>query len=128
MSNAATQNVLQAKNWHNLIKPEAIQANENNSKPNSATFRIKPLERGYGNTLGNSLRRVMLSSLQGAAIMAMKFDGVVHEFSSIAGVKEDISHIILNVKKVRVNNIASETRKISLNAEGPCEVTAGMMS
>ena len=90
-----------SKNWTNLIKPIALETDFDTLKPNYGKFVAKPLERGYGQTLGNSLRRVLLSSLQGAGIVAIKVDGVEHEFGTINNVKEEVSEIILNLKEVR---------------------------
>ncbi len=116
-----------SKNWNSLIKPSKIEYDSNNIKNNSATVVIKPLERGYGVTLGNALRRVLLSSLQGAAITKMKVQGAVHEFSSIAGVKEDLVDIVLNVKKIIIKMNSAEST-IYLQAKGPCVVRAGMIT
>lgn len=114
-----------SKNWNELIKPTKLMVDLSNS--NSAEILIEPLEPGFGLTLGNALRRVLLSSLQGAAITAVQIEGVVHEFSSIPGVKEDVTDIILNFKSVIVHMESSERKKLSLNAVGPCVVTAGMI-
>jgi DNA-directed RNA polymerase subunit alpha len=89
------------KNWNSLIKPSKIIYDGANNESNVANIKIEPLERGYGLTLGNALRRILLSSLQGAAITAVKIPGVEHEFSAKAGVKEDVVDIILNLKKSR---------------------------
>ena len=90
-------------------------------------FVVEPLERGYGTTLGNSLRRIMLSSLPGTAVSQVKLDGVVHEFSSIPGVKEDVTEIIMNIKKLAIKNTSdsTETKTVYLDFEGECVVTAG---
>ncbi len=114
-----------SKNWNELIKPSKLMVNLNS--PNLAEILIEPLEPGFGLTLGNALRRVLLSSLQGAAITSIQIEGVVHEFSSIAGVKEDVTDVVLNFKGVIVHMEASERKKLSLNAVGPCVVTAGMI-
>ena len=90
-----------AKNWTDMIKPLALEVDNESLKPNYGKFVAKPLERGYGQTLGNSLRRTLLSSLQGAGIVAIKIDGVEHEFDTINNVKEEVSEIILNLKEVR---------------------------
>jgi len=87
-------------------------------------FVVEPLERGYGTTLGNALRRIMLSSLPGAAVTSVKIDGVLHEFSTIPGVKEDVTEIILNLKKLAVRLNGDDTKRVIINAVGPCEVTA----
>ena len=88
-------------------------------------FVVEPLERGYGTTLGNSLRRIMLSSLPGAAISQVKIDGVLHEFSSIPGVKEDVTEIVLNIKGLIANLHCDGPKTVEISAEGPCNVTAG---
>ena len=90
-----------AKNWTDMIKPLALEVDNESLKPNYGKFVAKPLERGYGQTLGNNLRRTLLSSLQGAGIVAIKIDGVEHEFDTINNVKEEVSEIILNLKEVR---------------------------
>ena len=86
-------------------------------------FVVEPLERGYGNTLGNSLRRILLSSLPGAAVTSVRIDGVVHEFSTIPGVKEDVTEIILNLKKLAINLHGDDKKRAMINVSGPCEVT-----
>lgn len=117
------------KNWNSLIKPSKIICVDSGTedKTNVANIVVEPLERGFGLTLGNALRRVLLSSLQGAAITAMKIPGVVHEFSSESGVKEDVIDLILNVKNIAIRMHSSDKRIIRLNAKGPCVVTAGMI-
>ncbi|MCA3254713.1 MAG: DNA-directed RNA polymerase subunit alpha, partial [Alphaproteobacteria bacterium] len=92
-----------------------------------ATFVAEPLERGFGLTLGNSLRRVLLSSLQGAAVTAIKIDGVLHEFSSLSGVREDVTDIVLNVKQVAIRYQGDGAKRLHLTATGPGEVTAGQI-
>ena len=91
---------------------------------NHAVFSVSPLERGFGNTLGNALRRVMLSSLPGGAVYSVKIDGVFHEFSSIKGVKEDVTLIILNIKTLILKVTGEESYTLRINAKGPCTVTA----
>ena len=88
-------------------------------------FVVEPLERGYGTTLGNSLRRVLLSSLPGVAVTTIKVDGILHEFSTIPGVKEDLTDIVLNIKGVTAKMHRDTQKLVYLSAEGPCEVTAG---
>lgn len=90
-----------------------------------ARFKVGPLERGFGITLGNSLRRILLSSLPGYAINAIKIDGVNHEFSTIPGVTEDVTDLILNLKQVCLKSHDLDDKQISIKAKGPCEVTAG---
>lgn len=115
-----------SKNWNDLIKPTKLVV-EHEKNNNCAEIVAEPLERGFGLTIGNVLRRVLLSSLQGAAVTSIKIDGVVHEFSSIPGVREDITDIILNIKALVIKVHAPEKKRITLNAVGPCEVTAGMI-
>src|ERR1700752_5084295 len=91
-----------AKNWRELIRPRQLEADASEGSGTYGRFTCEPLERGFGTTLGNALRRVLLSSLQGAAITAVKIDGVLHEFSTIPGVMEDVSDIVLNLKEVRL--------------------------
>ena len=87
-------------------------------------FVVEPLERGFGNTLGNSLRRVLLSSLEGCAVTSLKIDGVLHEFSTITGVKEDVTEIVLNMKSLVAKLVDVAPKVVTIDAEGPCEVTA----
>ena len=116
------------KNWQELQKPDHISVKSSEYNPRQAVITVSPLERGFGITLGNSLRRILLSSLQGAAITAVQIQGVVHEFSSIAGVREDVTDLILNIKGVSVSMEQEGARKVRLSAEGPLAVTAGMIS
>lgn len=88
-------------------------------------FVVEPLERGFGNTLGNSLRRVLLSSLEGCAVTSIKIDGVLHEFSTIPGVKEDVTEIVLNMKSVVAKLYETSPKVVEISAQGPCVVTAG---
>ncbi len=111
------------KNWRELIKPKKIEVDT--CTDTYGKFIAEPLERGYGVTIGNSLRRILLSSLQGAAITSVRFDGVLHEFSSIPGVKEDVSDIILNLKQVRLKMDGEGPKTISLNITEPGDVKAG---
>ena len=109
-------------NWQHMIKPEKVEVSSN---PSYGKFVCEPLERGYGITLGNSLRRTILSSLYGAAITMVKFEGVMHEFSVIPGVLEDVSEIILNLKEVRFKISDAEPKTVRIEASGETEVTAG---
>ncbi len=95
---------------------------------NYGNFVVEPLERGFGNTLGNSLRRILLSSLPGVAPSSIKIDGVMHEFSTISGVKEDVTEIVLNVKNILARLNCSEPKTVEIKAKGPCIVTAGMIT
>lgn len=115
------------KNWQELIKPSNIEVEHAEGSNRKATIVVEPLERGFGMTLGNALRRVLLSSLQGAAVTAIQVDGVLHEFSSIPGVREDVSDIILNIKTLALRYDGEGTRRMTLKAEGAGEVTAAMI-
>ena len=108
-------------NWQELMKPEKVQVTSN---PSYCKFVCEPLERGFGITIGNSLRRVILSSLYGAAIVSVKFDAVMHEFSAIPGVLEDVSEIILNLKQVRFKVADPEPKVVRIEASGEGQVTA----
>ena len=115
------------RNWQELIRPEkpVIEAGGDGSR--KARMIAEPLERGFGVTLGNSLRRVLLSSLQGAAVTAVQIDGVVHEFSSLEGVREDVVDIILNIKQLALRMHAEGPKRMTLRATGPGPVTAGQI-
>ena len=115
------------KNWKEIIKPSKLQVKSDVDNENTSTIIAEPLERGYGVTLGNALRRILLSSLQGSAITSMYVQGVLHEFSSIQGVGEDLTDIILNVKGIKVKLDYNGEKKINLNIDGPTTVTAGMI-
>ena len=115
------------KNWKELIKPGKLEVQPGDDPKRDATVVAEPLERGFGLTLGNALRRVLLSSLQGAAITSLKIDGVLHEFSSIPGVREDVTDIVLNVKAIGLRMHGDGPKRIHLKASGPGEVTAGQI-
>ena len=117
-------NVLQ-KNWQDLIKPNKLEIAPGRDRNRVATVVAEPLERGFGMTLGNALRRVLLSSLQGAAITTVHIDGVLHEFSSIPGVREDVTDIILNIKEIALRIHADGVKRMVLKKEGPGVVRAG---
>ena len=114
------------KNWQELIKPTNLEVTSGEGG-NKAKIVVEPLERGFGLTLGNALRRVLLSSLQGGAVTAIKIDGVLHEFSVIPGVREDVTDIVLNVKGLAVAVHSEGQKMMTLKAEGPCTVTAAMI-
>lgn len=123
MSNATNTNI--AKNWRDLMKPTKLDFKGDKDSLNKlATVVAEPLERGFGTTLGNALRRILLSSLQGAAVTAVKIEGVLHEFSNIPGVREDVTEIILNIKTLALKAHTTEKRKLYLKAKGPATVTA----
>jgi DNA-directed RNA polymerase subunit alpha len=113
------------KNWQELIRPSKLDIQQNRERRRVATMVAEPLERGFGMTLGNALRRVLLSSLQGAAVSSVQIDGVLHEFSSIAGVREDVTDIILNIKEIAFRMQGEGPKRLVLKKEGPGTVTAG---
>ena len=115
------------KNWQSLIKPEKLDVVPGSDLSYSATVIAEPLERGFGMTLGNALRRVLLSSIQGAAVTAIQIDGVLHEFSSVAGMREDVTDIVLNVKQLALRMHAEGPKRMSLVAKGPGEVRASQI-
>jgi DNA-directed RNA polymerase subunit alpha len=115
---------LKARNWRELIKPKSISIEEDSRTHSYGKFVCEPLERGFGITIGNALRRILLSSLQGAAIVSVKFDDVVHEFSTIPGVREDVTDVILNLKQIKLRLVDSEDTLIRLSKEGEGAVTA----
>ncbi len=113
------------KNWRELIKPKKLEVEKDTLTPTYGKFVAEPLERGFGVTIGNALRRILLSSLQGAAITSVRIDGVLHEFSSIPGVKEDVSDIILNLKQVKLKFHGEGPKTLRIKANGDGVVTAG---
>ncbi len=113
------------KNWKELIKPTKLDVQPGVDATRTATIVAEPLERGFGLTLGNALRRVLLSSLQGAAVTSIQIDSVLHEFSTIPGVREDVTDIVLNIKSLDLKLNAEGTKKIYLKATGPGEIKAG---
>ncbi len=119
--------VVLQKNWDSLIKPEKLGVEHGSDPTRTATVVAEPLERGFGMTLGNALRRVLLSSLQGAAVTAVQIDGVLHEFSSIAGVREDVTDIVLNIKQLALRMHGEGPKRMVLQATGPGEVKAGQI-
>jgi DNA-directed RNA polymerase subunit alpha len=115
------------KNWQDLIKPQRLDVQPGRRPDREAVLVVEPLERGFGITLGNALRRVLLSALQGAAITAIQIEGVLHEFSTIAGVREDVTDIVLNLKALGLRMHSDTPKRMHLRAEGPAIVTAGMI-
>jgi DNA-directed RNA polymerase subunit alpha len=111
------------KNWKTLIKPSKLEVTSNEDK-SFAEVIVQPLEKGFGQTIGNSLRRILLSSIQGSAVTAIQIDGVLHEFSSIKGVREDVTDIVLNVKNLAIKSESNEPKKLVLDANGPKEIKA----
>ena len=120
-----TGQTLMRRNWTELIRPRRMEVEESTHTPFYGKFVCEPLERGFGITLGNSLRRVLLSSLQGAAITRVRIDGVLHEFSTIVGVKEDVTDLILNLKRVNLKLHTVHPKTLTLEAVSEGEVHAG---
>ena len=115
------------KNWTEMIKPSKLDIQPGPDAKRVAKVVAEPLERGFGLTLGNALRRVLLSSLQGAAVTSIHVDGVLHEFSSIPGVREDLTDVVLNVKSIALRMYGDGPKRMRLRSEGPGEVTAGQI-
>lgn len=115
------------RNWKDLIKPYKLEVKRANDNTCCAKIVVEPLERGFGVTIGNALRRVMLSSIRGSAITGIKISGISHEFSCIPGVLEDVMTLIANLKNVSLNKTVDSTKKVQLLLEGPCIFTAGMI-
>ena len=118
-----TSNNVIDKNWKALIKPNKLEITSSDDKTVAKVI-AEPLEKGFGQTIGNSLRRILLSSIQGAAVTAIQIDGVLHEFSSIKGVREDVTDIVLNIKNLAIKSTANSSKKIILDVKGPKEVKA----
>ena len=118
----STSNVID-KNWKALIKANKLEITSNSDK-SIAKVIAEPLEKGFGQTIGNSLRRILLSSIQGAAVTAIQIDNVLHEFSSIKGVREDVTDIVLNVKNLAIKSSSTSSKKLVLDIKGPKEVKA----
>jgi DNA-directed RNA polymerase subunit alpha len=115
------------RNWQSLIRPEKLEVESGHDPQRAATLIAEPLERGFGQTLGNALRRVLYSSLQGAAVTGVKIDGVLHEFSSLAGAREDVTDIVLNIKQLAIRYQGEGAKRLMLTATGPGEVTAAQI-
>lgn len=122
---ATTSPAIFAKNWRDLIKPKTLEIERETLGQTYGKFSCEPLERGFGTTLGNSLRRVLLSSLQGAAITAVKIDGALHEFQTLPDVVEDVTDIVLNLKEVLLKMEDPKPKVIRVDKEGEGRVTAG---
>jgi DNA-directed RNA polymerase, alpha subunit/40 kD subunit len=112
-----------AKNWKGLIKPTKLDVQLSDDK-SYAKIIAEPLEKGYGLTLGNSLRRILLSSIRGTAVTSIQIDGVLHEFTSIKGVREDVTDIVLNIKSLALKSASEESKKLILEVKGPGEIKA----
>ena len=117
------QTEVNTKNWKSLIKPTKLDVQLSDDK-SFAKIIAEPLEKGYGLTLGNSLRRILLSSIRGTAVTSVQIDGVLHEFSSIKGVREDVTDIVLNIKSLALKSSSDEQKKLVLDAQGPGEIKA----
>lgn len=113
------------RNWRDLIRPKNLVVDRDSLTPFFGRFVAEPLERGYGITLGNSIRRVLLASLQGAAITAVKIDGALHEFQALPDVTEDVTDIVLNLKQVAVRMNSGDQKTVRIEAQGPATITAG---
>lgn len=114
--------------WKSLQMPKEIVSDQSSATENYSRFIIEPLERGYGVTLGNALRRTLLSSIQGAAVVSMRINGALHEFTAIPGLYEDVTELVLNIKKIRAKMHADEMRTLTIEANKKGKVTAGMLS
>jgi DNA-directed RNA polymerase subunit alpha len=119
------QNSFVARNWRDLIRPRNLEVDVESLTPTYGKFTCEPLERGFGTTLGNSLRRILLSSLQGAAITAVKIEGALHEFTTIPEVVEDVTDIVLNLKEVLLKAVDSKPRVLRIEKDGEGRVNAG---
>jgi len=117
------ENATISQNWKALIKPGKLNVKSNEDK-SMTTVVAEPLEKGYALTIGNSLRRILLSSIRGSAITAIQIDGVLHEFTSIKGVREDVTDIVLNVKSLSIQVLSEETKKLVLDVKGPGAIRA----
>lgn len=115
---------LAPKNWRNLIKPKGLEVERDSLTDTYGRFAAKPLERGFGVTIGNSLRRILLSSLQGVAVTAVRIEGVLHEFSTVPDVNEDVTDIILNLKEIRFKLYGDGPKTVNIDKKGPGVVTA----
>ena len=111
------------KNWKGLIKPTKLDVQLSDDK-SYAKIIAEPLEKGYGLTLGNALRRILLSSIRGTAVTSIQIDGVLHEFTSIKGVREDVTDIVLNIKSLALKSNSEDTKKLILDVKGPGEIKA----
>jgi len=116
------------RNWQSLIKPKRLEPEEETLTPFYGKFVAEPLERGFGNTIGNSLRRILLSSIQGAAITSVRIKGVLHEFSTVPGVREDVTDIILNLKEVRLKLFSEGPETIKIKGKNEGEIKASDIS
>src|ERR1044071_5911174 len=120
-----SQSVYITRNWRDLIRPRKLEVEVDSLTPTYGRFTCEPLERGFGTTIGNGLRRILLSSLQGSAITAIKIEGALHEFTSIPDVVEDVTDIVLNLKEVLLKCVDPKPRVLRLDKDGEGSVTAG---
>ncbi len=125
MTQAADEKIPFHRNWHELIKPEKLEVDREKHSETYGKFICQPLERGFATTIGNSLRRILLSSIQGAAITTVKIEGALHEFTSMKDILEDVSEIILNLKQVRLKLHSGDPQKVTVEKNGAGVVTAG---
>ena len=119
---------MKKRSLKDIIKPKRLEVDDASPEGNYGKFVAEPLERGFGLTIGNALRRILLSSLQGAAITSIKIDGVMHEFTTIQGVVEDVTEVVLNFKEVVVSLEDKDQATVRIEATGPCNITAGMIT
>src|SRR5210317_519992 len=124
MTQIVEENIPFYRNWHELIAPEKLEVDKDSHTESYGKFICQPLERGFATTIGNSLRRLLLSSIQGAAITSVKIEGALHELSTISGILEDVTEIILNMKEIRLRLNASELKTIRIEKSGKGNVTA----
>ncbi len=125
MSETVDETIPFYRNWHELIKPEKLEVDKEKHTESYGKFICQPLERGFASTMGNSLRRILLSSIQGAAITSVKIDGALHEFTSLKDISEDVCEMILNIKQIRTKLNSDESQTVVVEKNGPCVVTAG---
>jgi DNA-directed RNA polymerase subunit alpha len=125
MTQVADEKIPFHRNWHELIKPVKLEVDREKYTDIYGKFICQPLERGFATTIGNTLRRILLSSIQGAAITSVKIDGALHEFTSMKDIMEDVSEIILNLKQVRIKLHSADSQKVIIDKMGPGVVTAG---
>lgn len=125
MTQAAEEKIPFHRNWNELIKPEKLEVDKEKHSDTYGKFICQPLERGFATTIGNSLRRILLSSIQGAAITSVKIEGALHEFTSMKDILEDVSEIILNLKMVRLKLFCPEAQKVIIEKSGPGQIYAG---
>ena len=121
------ERLINARNWSELVKPDQILRDEDTASSTHGKFVCEPLERGYGTTIGNAMRRVLLSSLQGAAFVSVKITGVQHEFTTIHGVLEDVTDVVLNIKQVRLRMDTDEPQRLTLRVDSKGPVTAAQI-